>query len=574
MTDAAADIIQDESPDMVGIAGDPLTAIEAEQQLIATLMADHEAFAAIEEQVFTENFYVLEHRKLFTLFCRAFREGWKPSYAQLVKEIDLNGKPLYVTGENAKQYLARLAADHDPALRPEELAREIFEAAERRLAEQEDMRAAPPDVESKFGAVRFRDLDLPGPEYDYLIKGVLTRGERSLLIGPSGSGKSFVAMQIAFAVAMGEEFLGRRVRKGLVCYQAGEGARGLKKRARAIRKSKSIPNSQNVPFVLLTSPVDLYSADTDTTLLIQEIKGWAATYKYEENVDLELVVIDTLSAATPGANENASEDMSKILARCAAIAKVCNCHVMLVHHLNAAGTKPRGHSSLFANIENAIEISLTDRTCVGLADDGHEVTRKVRTARVIKQKDDQADGMSWDFTLKQVYLGKDNDGDAITSCVIVGTTDDGEIALAGAEAAEKKGTAFAGFRLSKQEGLFFDCVLDALAEHGINPPADLQLPASVGKVVDYEHVKTFMARKMLREEDNTPEGKERHRSRVKAALKRAREALTTYKVVGVHSPFIWWTGRPVKGFAKTQPRAAADDREPADNGNFDLGEFY
>jgi len=567
------DQIVDESPDMIGIGGDPLTAVVAEQQLIASVIADHEAIAPIEDHVLPEYFFMREHRDLFALALRAFREGWKPSYPQFVKAIDREGKPLFATGENASKYIARLMTEHDPSLRVVDLAGEIFEAFDRRSKETEDMLAAPPEPESKFGAVRFRDLDLPGPEYDYLIKGVLTRGERSLLIGPSGSGKSFVAMQIAFAVALGEEFLGRRVRKGLVCYQAGEGARGLKKRARAIRKSKGIPADKNVPFVLLTSPVDLYAADADTIALIHEVQSWAAVYKYEENVDLELVVIDTLSAATPGANENASEDMSKILMRCAMIAKHCNAHVMLVHHLNAAGTKPRGHSSLFANIENAIEIALTDRTCVGLADDGHEVTRKVRTARVIKQKDDQADGMAWDFTLKQVYLGKDADGDPITSCVIVGTTDDGEVTIAGSETAEKKGMGAAGFRLSKQEGLFFECVLDALAEHGVSPPAQLQLPNSVGKVVDYDHVKDLMARRMLREDDNTPEGKEKHRNRVRAALQRAREALFNVKIIGTDSPYIWWTGKPVKGVAKTQPRVVAEDT-PSSDSNLDLGEFY
>jgi hypothetical protein len=49
-------------------------------------------------------------------------------------------------------------------LRVVDLAGEIFEAFDRRSKETEDMLAAPPEPESKFGAVRFRDLDLPGPE--------------------------------------------------------------------------------------------------------------------------------------------------------------------------------------------------------------------------------------------------------------------------------------------------------------------------------------------------------------------------------------------------------------------------
>jgi hypothetical protein len=424
---------------------------------------------------------------------------------------------------------------------------------------------------SRLGAVRFRDLDLPGPEHDYLIKGILTRGERSLLVGPSGAGKSFVATDLSWCVATGSEFLGRRVRRGLVVYQAGEGARGLKKRLRAIRKEKAVDPNQNVPFVLLTSPVDLYASDADTQALIKEIDQWSSLYRAEENVPLELVVIDTLSAATPGANENASEDMSKILTRCALIAKHCNCHVMLVHHLNAAGSKPRGHSSLFANIENAIEVAITERTVTVERADGSTFQRPVHSAKVTKQKDDES-GTAWDFALKRVVLGKDMDGDDISSCVVVGTKDDGEVTVAGAERTSGEGKG--GFKLTKQEGMFFECVLDALAEHGINPPPPLQLPESIGKVVDYEHVKAMMTRRMLREDDNTEDGRKRHRERLKSALRRARETLTKYKIVGTDSPYIWHTGKPVRGFEQTQPRRrdlVTRAEAPADD--TDLGEF-
>lgn len=125
----------------------------------------------------------------------------------------------------------------------------------------------------------------------------------------------------------------------------------------------------------------------------------------------------------------------------------------------------------------------------------------------------------------------------------------------------KKGTRSAvrpptAFALTPYERLFFECVLEAIAEHGIAPPLALGLPSSIGRVVDYDHVKAFMARKMLREDDNTDEGKKRHRERVKSALKRARENLTAFKVVGVDNPFIWWTGKAVRGFEHRLRHAA------------------
>lgn len=568
--DLAATVSED-APGIVNAIGVRLADPQLEQQLLGALIFNHEAFGAIAEHVFENDFFDPLHRRIFTLLREAFEGGYAVGMKGMVDALGGDPNAIANDGLTVSQYIAKMLAGSEGGADLEAVAFEIHECADRRANEMADD-ATEAEPESKFGAIRFRDLDLPGPEYDYLIKGILTRGERSLLVGPSGSGKTFVATCIGFSVAEGEEFLGRRVRKGLVVYQAGEGARGLKKRLRAIRKEKGIERDKNVPFVLLTAPVDLYSDNADTMALIKEAQQWGDLYKREQKVDLELVVIDTLSAATPGANENASEDMSKILARCALIAKHCNCHVMLVHHLNAAGSKPRGHSSLFANIENAIEVSLTDRTCAGKRDDGSEINRPVHVAKLTKQKDGES-GLQWDFALKQIVLGKDIDGEAITSCVVVGTTDDGDVTLAGAPDGDKAKAA-GGFKLSKQEGLFFECVLDAISESGEAPPAGLSLPHSVTRVVNYDHVKARMARKMLREDDDTEEGRKRHRERVKTALKRARETLMNFKVVGVDNPYIWWTGRPVRGFSQTQPqrRDLLNPNAPQEDTG-DLGDF-
>jgi hypothetical protein len=313
-----------------------------------------------------------------------------------------------------------------------------------------------------------------------------------------------------------------------------------------------------LPFVLLTGALDLHTSDNDTIALIKEIEGWALLYEKTHGVRLELVVIDTLAAATPGANENASEDMSRVLARCARISSQCRCHVMLVHHMNAAGSKPRGHSSLFANIDNAIEITMSDRTeSGGYRADGSEIRRKVRTAKLTKQKDGECD-LSWDFTLKQVVLGRDMDGEPITSCVAVPVHGEADVAVAGKHSEQTSGPK--AFRLTNQEGLIFRCILDAINEFGEAAPRHLQLPASVSRVVSYEHVKSLLKRRMPLEEDDTEEGRKRHQDKLRTALKRARETLTKFQVIGVDNPYVWHTGKPVHGF----PQTYAKDRKPKD----------
>jgi hypothetical protein len=62
----------------------------------------------------------------------------------------------------------------------------------------------------------------PEEKYDYLVDGLLPGGGTSLLIAKPKVGKSTLAQNLAFCVARGEPFLGRRVKRGPVLYLALE----------------------------------------------------------------------------------------------------------------------------------------------------------------------------------------------------------------------------------------------------------------------------------------------------------------------------------------------------------------
>lgn len=105
-----------------------------------------------------------------------------------------------------------------------------------------------------------------------------------------------------------------------------------------------------------------------------------------------------------------------------------------------------------------------------------------------------------------------------------------------------------GFKLSKQEGLFFECLIEALRDHGVRPPKKLAPLADVRRVVDYDQVKLLMIARLPDPFDRTVEGRERRREQLKMALKRNREALIHCKIIGTSNPLIWYTGKPVRGF--------------------------
>ena len=116
-----------------------------------------------------------------------------------------------------------------------------------------------------------------------------------------------------------------------------------------------------------------------------------------------VIFIDTLNRSAPMADENSSKDMGEILEGAKRLQLAICGLVVLVHHTGKDTTKGmRGHSSLFAALDGAIQV---ERSVVG------------RAWGVAKAKDGE-DGGKFPFKLKLHVLGKDADGDEITSCTV------------------------------------------------------------------------------------------------------------------------------------------------------------
>jgi putative DNA primase/helicase len=117
-----------------------------------------------------------------------------------------------------------------------------------------------------------------------------------------------------------------------------------------------------------------------------------------------LVILDTLNRAAPGADENSSVDMGNIIAAAKRLQSITGGLVLLVHHTGKDSTKGlRGHSSLYAALDGAIEVNKTDSR---------------REWSVAKSKDDET-GAVHAFKLEVVPVGFDDEGEEITSCVAV-----------------------------------------------------------------------------------------------------------------------------------------------------------
>lgn len=259
----------------------------------------------------------------------------------------------------------------------------------------------------KFSAQNFaahnhapRFVVVPDSEYadrkplTWLIKGVLPRAELAVLFGASGSGKSFLVFDMAAAIATGQPWRDRKVTQGRVVVIVAEGALGYRNRLAAYVRQ----HDGGFPGIGIIADQPNLLADRDHLELAKQIEAKGGA---------DLIVIDTLAAASPGANENAGEDMGKIIAHCKQLHKATGALVLLVHHSGKDESKgARGWSGLRAAVDVEIEI--------GRRED-------YRLATITKMKDGD-EGTAFAFRLLPVEVGTDEDGEPITSCVVEALT--------------------------------------------------------------------------------------------------------------------------------------------------------
>jgi len=260
-----------------------------------------------------------------------------------------------------------------------------------------------PEPVRKLQHVLAADLSDDDVEFDdELVERVLERASMAVLYGDSNSGKTFLAIDLGASICLTRDFLGRNTAGGLVVYLATEAAASVQRRLRAYQRHHGV----RVPgFAIVQSPINLFDGDADVTAVIALIEQLEQAHG-EKAV---LIIGDTLSRISAGANENSGEDMGVVLMHADAIRAATGATFLWIHHTGKDQAKGmRGWSGMRAAIESEIEIS------------ADEVTG-VRTAEVTKQRDIPGKGDRYGFTLREVKLGVNRWGAERGSCVIVPT---------------------------------------------------------------------------------------------------------------------------------------------------------
>ena len=263
--------------------------------------------------------------------------------------------------------------------------REGFDALEVLLSRASE----PAKPEPRFKLLGRDDLAAL-PPLKWRVRGVLPAVGVAALFGPSASGKSFLGFDLAAYIAEGRDWFGRRVKAAPVVYLALEGEAGFRLRAEAWEQA----NGRTLPpgLRLVLQGFKLAGDVPDLAAAILAAVGAGA-----------VVFVDTLNASAPGMDENGPADAGLILESAKALQRLTAGLVVLVHHTGKDASKGmRGHSSLFAAMDAAIEVTR----------DGDR-----REWKVSKAKDGQ-DGEAFPFRLEVVQLAPDEDGEPVSSCVV------------------------------------------------------------------------------------------------------------------------------------------------------------
>ncbi|MBR0735298.1 AAA family ATPase [Bradyrhizobium liaoningense] len=175
----------------------------------------------------------------------------------------------------------------------------------------------------------------------YLVGRHIPEVSVGFLYSVPGAGKTFLALDTALHIAYGRaDWHGDAIRAPddtVVVYIAAEGSFGFRNRIAAWLKKKGITDfSQR--FIMIERTIDFMSGE-DINRLLRTVSSAIAARPV-------LIVVDTVSQAIPGADENLQKEMTLFVKACNRLKEAFRCAVLGIHHAGKDGTAMRGSTVL------------------------------------------------------------------------------------------------------------------------------------------------------------------------------------------------------------------------------------
>lgn len=224
----------------------------------------------------------------------------------------------------------------------------------------------------------------------WAVKNVIPEHGLGFMFGASGAFKSFIALDYALHRAYGMKWMGRRTKQATPVYLAAEGGAGLMRRIEVWHQAKAM-DWRKCPMRVVIVPLTLR---TQASHLRDAILA--------AGIDCGDLVVDTMSQTFTG-NENSNDEVAEFLRVLGTnLRDSLGCTVTVVHHSGHSATeRPRGASAIVSNVDFALGVFRDEKEMIA-------------TVEFVKVKDAERPPAQT-FSLEIHELGKDEDGDAISS---------------------------------------------------------------------------------------------------------------------------------------------------------------
>lgn len=229
-----------------------------------------------------------------------------------------------------------------------------------------DPDAPPPKVDPAKKAASdvvltdWRDL-LTAPPVEYLIEGWIPEAATAVFAGAPTAGKSLQVVDWMMRLAHGMTWRGNAVQPCSCLYLCGEGHQGIAARLRAWSLQHSPGPSDR--YVMVSNRIPAIDEEGQGERVLAAMLDMLADSKGHPP---GLVIVDTLSQAMAGGDENGS-DVVPLLNNLAAIRNRFACTTMAVHHLRKQAAKPtngerqrltlddvRGSGAIVGNVDTVL----------------------------------------------------------------------------------------------------------------------------------------------------------------------------------------------------------------------------
>lgn len=285
----------------------------------------------------------------------------------------------------------------------------------------------------RFKLTRITDITGEPKVNNWQIKNLLEHNNLALFFGEPESGKSLIAMDIAFCVAAGIDWNENKTTQGDVIYLAGEGYTGLARRFKALELRYGCKAER-----LFVSEQPAQLIDPKNTGLVKDAINTIT-------LNPALIVIDTLHRNLGCADENSAKDLGAFISNIDNQLRATGTTVLIIHHSgHGTSNRSRGSSSIKAALDIEFKVSKSG---------------KLVTMTCTKAKDfEKPKPCNFEIAIQELGWTSE-DGEPVCS-----------VWLSSTEKKEKP----KGKRLSVRDGAILTSLDRAISKHGIPPTPEIR----------------------------------------------------------------------------------------------------